>query len=752
MGDDLFGLGWDSASVHATTGKQARPTITHKLEVLAAVSQMCTRGRSMPCTPAMKQLALSHYSCCGNLSLAKIKEWRSQAPDWHEMSKEVKDAHYRMPNELRVKRGFTKIGSAGPLVDFDPGLNQLVNKVVEKADERAAEGRAPSFEDLHTTFVRQLAKLKEERVKENARIDGEVLALRAGLEAGDQVDARVAVLEAQRLPIPAVTGSKGWTASTLYRVDCNGHKQQTRGESNMRPLTDSEYVKWCQKRDAELSRWKNVDTPWLRCNFDECPVQMYYGKGRGWCTDKPLLLRKAKKEGNIWADLPGHAKDFFTAGTTTTPFGIGVLWLHFKADAPGGEKSAREANKKFSGRAVVERSGTGYMVKELWNRKVLPMVVMPTLDGVRSRFHTYKGSGNPPAVFFFDNAGSHNSEDARAEIMQRHEVKEMPLLSRTSGHTQPNDQLHFVLKARYGKLIRHKLGRSGDIIDDQVDYAKQNRTPSGSQRGINIMMVTTCMMDAWSSLSTKTILAAWVLTGNVNIDEGIRILRHMDVETKDATREDLFAAASELSRENVDARQPDHMRRTLDDIVPTPGVSATDWALRNATLREAPWRALAGILRGDNADFGTTPFEHSGKKYTLLSMTHAGKVLHCIRRKATREPISRQDLQDSGIGHILQKYANSFPVALVRKQAQDMVCLLKAQFKEQRARLDALSAATPGAVDHAAPGDASRVCDQCGTCTTSVGKFCSDCGAPTKQRARVAYSTPAPQASGIPEG
>ena len=89
------------------------------------------------------------------------------------------------------------------------------------------------------------------------------------------------------------------------------------------------------------------------------------------------------------------------------------------------------------------------------------------------------------------------------------------------------------------------------------------------------------------------------------------------------------------------------------------------------------------------------------------------------------------------------------PFPWVKKQATDLVCLLKAQADEQRARLQALSAATPGAVDHAAPGDASGVCDQCETCTTSFQKFCSECGQPTKQRARFACSTPAPQGAGM---
>ena len=234
-----------------------------------------------------------------------------------------------------------------------------------------------------------------------------------------------------------------------------------------------------------------------------------------------------------------------------------------------------------------------------------------------------------------------------------------------------------------------------------------------------------------------------MLTGNVTIDEGIRILRHMDVETKDATREDLFAAASELSRENVDARQPLSQRRTLDDIVPAAGLGATALALRNTTLRDSSWHTLADILRGVNAEFTTdTVKTTSGNTCKVLRFKDASFVLNCIRAKATQEPISVQDLQDSGIGKLISKYAQLVPFPWVKKQVKDLVCLLKAQVSIR-------AKATPGAVDHAAPGDASGVCDQCETCTTSFQKFCSECGQPPKQRARVACSTPAPQAAGM---
>ena len=42
--------------------------------VLAVVNQMCTQGRSMPCTPDLKQLALSHYSCNAMVAAAQLVE------------------------------------------------------------------------------------------------------------------------------------------------------------------------------------------------------------------------------------------------------------------------------------------------------------------------------------------------------------------------------------------------------------------------------------------------------------------------------------------------------------------------------------------------------------------------------------------------------------------------------------------------------------------------------------------------------
>ena len=137
-----------SASVRATAGKQARPSITHKLEVLATVEQLCKPGRPMPSKHDMKKLALAHSSCCGSLTPAKIQAWRSAESNWKDMPAEVKAVHYRMPNAMRVAQGLNKIGSAGALAASDPVLQELVKSVVSKAEESAAAGRRPSIVDV----------------------------------------------------------------------------------------------------------------------------------------------------------------------------------------------------------------------------------------------------------------------------------------------------------------------------------------------------------------------------------------------------------------------------------------------------------------------------------------------------------------------------------------------------------------------------------------------------------------------------
>jgi hypothetical protein len=265
----------------------------------------------------------------------------------------------------------------------------------------------------------------------------------------------------------------------------------------------------------------NTEVPWLRMNLDEVPNPFWMAKQFGWCSDEAVKHLHAKREGSIWCDTPGHAKDYFTFVSTSTPTSMGVVAYLFKKNAPRGMKEVKAMQQKYNGKAIILREGTGYMSKELWNKRILKEVEAPTLDRVGRKTRIWKGAGNGKATAFWDGCGGggHDLDERGRKVLTDHEIGEIPLLSRTSGHSQPDDQLHFVYKARYFRNIRKALGRSGDILEDQKDNADEDRTEIGNAlRGLTIAKMVPASMDAWTSISLKNVLAAWMVTCNLTMD------------------------------------------------------------------------------------------------------------------------------------------------------------------------------------------------------------------------------------------
>jgi hypothetical protein len=75
----------------------------------------------------------------------------------------------------------------------------------------------------------------------------------------------------------------------------------------------------------------------------------------------------------------------------------------------------------------------------------------------------------------------------------------------------------------------------------------------------------------WFAIEKKLFLAAWLVTGNLTMEEAYRCLVLMEGNPEASTpaREALWAACSGLAEENSRARQPCEWRRTLHDIIPT---------------------------------------------------------------------------------------------------------------------------------------------------------------------------------------
>jgi hypothetical protein len=666
---------------------QPRPSIKHKIAVLDAFKLGCPVGRDMPFRNAIVSMARSHRGCCGQLNAMKLRRWMDsrKEEEWDTLSEEVQSTEYRIPNQIRHARGLNPIGSDGPMHAKDKEVADLIKLVTEKADERAKRGRAPSFDDLHDTFHKRLKLLNESRLRHNEEVRAKAEAhLANAIEAGTS-NASVAAATASEIMndmkvLCPLQGSRPWVAKVCREHDLKPHAQQTRGEQAMRNSADPEVVDWMHERDALAYDNRNTEVPWLRVNFDECPTPFWAAKKKGWCSDEAASGFKAKKEGNIWQDTPARAKDYFSSGTCTTPLGHRMLFLHFKENAAGGQRQVVEMNKQIAGKAYVLREGTGYMTSECFSRKVVPWVILPVLDRARRETRTWKGAGNGLAQCLWDGPEVHKLSEAAVHKLQEHEAYEQKMLSRTSGYLQPEDQLHFVYKARLHKLVRNKMGRSGDILA-QKDDEDEDRTAVGNVlRGLNVALLTECAVEAFDSISRKEIMAAWLLANAITLEEAMRCLVKIGESVAEDSKKAVLDACVKLIDANREVEQPASVRRTLLDIIPSAPSHFSGDALRNrrAALLVIDYSGLAGILEGSNADFPSQELLlPTGRKLRFLFFHDTGLLLNHVRRRVQRDGITEMQLAQTGIGRVLTKYALHHPIPMHRTVAKEVVALMR---------------------------------------------------------------------------
>jgi methyl-accepting chemotaxis protein len=125
--------------------------------------------------------------------------------------------------------------------DRDQEVMDIIKKVIDKANERAGQGRAPAFEDMVTrltTFANQLARMNESKAKHNEevqkRIDDVFAQIKAKSINAEQGDKMMEDLTQETKMIAPPNGSKPWVLSRLRENDLCRHKQQMRSEQSMR--------------------------------------------------------------------------------------------------------------------------------------------------------------------------------------------------------------------------------------------------------------------------------------------------------------------------------------------------------------------------------------------------------------------------------------------------------------------------------------------------------------------------------------
>ena len=150
----------------------------------------------------------------------------------------------------------------------------------------------------------------------------------------------------------------------------------------------------------------------------------------------------------------------------------------------------------------------------------------------------------------------HDLTQKSENLLLLHETFVIALLSRTSSHRQPNDQLHSTYKQQLHRRVRQKVGRSCDILDAQLDDEDEDRTAVGNLlRGRDMEVITDAAGSVLYAMESKLFLAAWLVTGNLTLEDAHRCLVQMSATPETATKDALCAACPGFEAQNVDARQ-----------------------------------------------------------------------------------------------------------------------------------------------------------------------------------------------------
>ena len=220
-------------------------------------------------------------------------------------------------------------------------------------------------------------------------------------------------------------------------------------------------------------------------------------------------------------------------------------------------------------------------------------------------------------------------------------------------------------------------------------------------RGLNMPVLADAAIKTWFAMETKLFLAAWLLIGNLRMEEAYRCLVLMSSTPKSAAREDLWAAFSELADESAISRQPGVWRRMLHDIIPArPAEFRSETLLaRTEMLRGCDYARLASILDGKHpAEYPVQEVKiTSGKVVYLLHFHDAGLVFNIIRARLKTEPITADVLHKTHMG-AMHRYGKHYPTDCHKIMANELTKEMRAQVEEQSAKKPRLDcAAQPNA-------------------------------------------------------
>jgi len=413
---------------------QARPSIQHKIDVLEAVYSKRGKNAGIPAF-VVKDMAPSHQTCCGKLTREKIKGWEAQrkSQKWDDLPLEVRAVEFRLPNDIRTKHGMPKIGAPVALEDRDPEVARQLQAVRDKADSRTQKGLPPGFEDLCDTLKGRLAAVNDGREKKRHEAQNRINRLQAMLQAAQSEEekttlrAQIQEIENAMPELVPLTGSRGWCVDKIEKLGLEKVATAKRGETLMRPRDDPEVLASEAAEATEKNSLKIHQC--LQCNHDEVPAPFWRNPRHVYASQEARVKLQGKPEGNINVEAPAHHKEYFTIGTTTTPFSKGVLLFLFKDNAPGGQKMAEELNKQYGSKCYVLRQGTGYVNKEIFYLHSLKKVILPTLHRLRKDLKIYKhercdGAYGSTIMLHLDNAGG--TEDGRGHDDRCERVYRIP--------------------------------------------------------------------------------------------------------------------------------------------------------------------------------------------------------------------------------------------------------------------------------------------------------------------------------------
>ena len=695
--------------------EQARPSIAHKIQLLEAYKKIDQHSHA-DCKAFIRKAQIQHAVCCGRLTKEKLKQWARcrVAQGWDSLSHDQQKS-FRLDAEARADKGLKRYGGRVAVEEFDPFVRDLLDQVKARVESERLKGNSVAFDDVQVTFRNKLLAERTRRDQINENCDLRIQTLLQSSTPPECLKQLIGDINQERLSPLLLSGSDGWVASKLEKIGCIRKPVNPRSESKMCDRFDPEFL--VHKVETRAIRQEKKVHPMLQASFDEMPFQFGKLPKVTWTTSAAENTRQNRESDQAYCQKHSTFREFLSVGTCSFPLGLGKLLLHCKEGCPGGKRAIDRLNREFPRALYAFAEGKGCCTKETWNAVVLPRIIFPSFARYRSTLKLWKhGRLNSDTLscglIHYDGATGHGFTESMDTRMQEEDLTSRKLFPNSSGHSQVQDMLHAIFKARAYQKLKHLQGMTSDLFDRDTD---SHLTPGGYLRGPNVYEIGKALVDAYQSISTKILLSAWLITDNLTIEEAVEGLKLIGGNPSACTKEALWESCRGLLNEtqashlNFANTEKSKFMQNLQQRVAELGwaeevplhLDIEQVKYHTSMFEQAPLEYLVKVLRSQVPGFETRKVK--GAEFPILAASPCLSLLWALRR---RQP-SVAEIQRLGLGKsigALKKYA---PEVTIQHAAQAVISAWMARWQAQGTTSSSGSAPQPPAVSQSSSSSSS---------------------------------------------